>query len=607
MNKNKRISIILVVFVGLIFSLVLAEQKQISAKAEEYLSQGEKLMEQFKLSQARISFRNAIKEDMNFTQAHRSYIDVSLQMGEEIRKELQDEYEAYLRAQPNNPVIYYALGRIYADDEDKEKVFQKAVELDPNYPWGHFGMAYIYINKKEIEKAIACYEKAIELQPNEVDFYSSLARLLSNRHPERYKQVQEIIQQKFPDSYYVALMAYTNVSRIKEESEKIAAFQSYLESYPNGPNAFSALRQVLNFYKKSNLETAEGIARTALSHPMTGVDKRTHSTAYLFLFKEAVESNDSNAIEKITSEIISSECTDPSLYFQIAGQLQKEKSFELAEKFYLKAIEMIKPENVYGTMAHGTFSEEYLAESCAKVSSWYNTDLGKLYLEMNQPKRALAQFNQVELKDPNPEHYFMIAKANNQIGNKEKAYEALVETLGLATNDEAREMLIQLSKELNKDEDIQEIIWNKRHERAKPAADFTLPDIEGNQVSLKDFRGKVVLINFWFPACGPCQMELPHIQKIYDKLKDQGLSVLLIQAAQTKEEGKKFLDDNKYTMTSLFSDGKWAEENYGVTACPTNFFIDGQGRIIFKSSGYSPGAEKDIESQIKELLEFEKK
>jgi peroxiredoxin len=340
---------------------------------------------------------------------------------------------------------------------------------------------------------------------------------------------------------------------------------------------------------------------------MTGVDKRTHSTAYLFQFKGAVESNDSNAIEKITNEIISSECTDPSLYFKIAGQLQKEKSFELAEKFYLKAIELIKPENVYGTMAHGTFSEEYLAESCANVSSWYNTDLGKLYLEMNQPKRALAQFNQVELKDPNPEHYFMIAKANNQIGNKEKAYEALVETLGLATNDEAREMLIQLSKELNKDEDIQEIIWNKRHERAKPAADFTLPDIEGNQVSLKDFRGKVVLINFWFPACGPCQMELPHIQKIYDKLKDQGLSVLLIQAAQTKEEGKKFLDDNKYTMTSLFSDGKWAEENYGVTACPTNFFIDGQGRIIFKSSGYSPGAEKDIESQIKELLEFEKK
>ena len=62
-------------------------------------------------------------------------------------------------------------------------------------------------------------------------------------------------------------------------------------------------------------------------------------------------------------------------------------------------------------------------------------------------------------------------------------------------------------------------------------------------------------------------MELPLIQKIYDKLKDQGLSMLLIQAAQKKEES----------------------------------------RIIFKSSSYSPGAEKDIESQIKELLEMEKK
>lgn len=113
MKKNKSATLFLVLFSFLILSLVMSAQKKVSSKAEEYYSQGEKLREQLKLSQARISFRNALKEDMSFTQAHRSYIDVSLQMGEEIRKELQDEYEAYLRAQPNNPVIYYALGSPY--------------------------------------------------------------------------------------------------------------------------------------------------------------------------------------------------------------------------------------------------------------------------------------------------------------------------------------------------------------------------------------------------------------------------------------------------------------------------------------------------------------
>ena len=604
MNKNISASIIVIIFLLLYFSPVLSKQGEISAKAQEYYGQGEKLLEQFKLDQARDHFKSAIEEDMSFTQAHRSYIDVSLQMGEETRNELQEEYETYRRAQPNNPVIYYALGRIYADDEEKEKAFQKAIGLDPNYPWGHFGMAYIHNKKNEIEKAIACYEKAIELEPNEALFYTSMARLLYNRHPERYKQLQETIRKKFPDNSYVAMMAYSNASRIKEETEKMAAFENYIASYPNGPNAFIALRTILNFYKKSDPGKAEEIAREALSHPMTGSDKRTHRIAYIFLFQHADESNDESAVEKVTSEIIASKNTDPSLYFQIAGQLMKNNRFELAEKFYFKAIEMITPENVYGTMAHGSFSEERLSEYCSDVSNWFRSDLGKLYLQTNQPKKTLAQLTQVKYEEPNPEYYLMLAKAYDQIGNEKKAYESLIETLSLTHNEEASDMLNQSSVHLNNVEATREKIWNKRLERAKPAVDFNLPDMEEELVSLKDFRGKVVLLNFWFPSCGPCQMELPHIQKIHEKYKDQDLKILLIQVAQTKEEGKKFLELNKYTLTSLFSDGKWALDNYGVKSCPTNFFIDRQGRIIFKSTGYKPGREKELESQIRTLLEY---
>jgi len=465
------------------------------------------------------------------------------------------------------------LGRIYSDDEDKEKTFQKAIELDPN----------------------------------EVLFYTSLARLLYKRNPERLKQVQGIVLKKFPDSYDAALMVYSRASRIEDEVEKISAFEHYLKSYPNGPNAFSALSRILNYYKKNSPEKAEKIAREALSHPMKGPDKRSHRAAYLFLFHKAIDSKDKNAMEKITSEILASKSTDPSLYSKIAGQFQKEKRFELAEEFYLKAIEMITPENVYGTMAHGAFSEESLAEYCNEVVNFYRFDLGKLYLEMSQPNKALTQLNQVEFKESNPEYYLYLAKTYNQIGKKEKAYELLIETLSLSVNKEASELLSQLSKQLNKKENPQEQIWQKRLEQAKPAVDFTLPDMEENQVSLKDFKGKVVLINFWYPLCGPCQMELPHIQKIYDKYKDQDFKVLLIQVAQTKEEGKKFLNDHNYTMTSLYSDGKWAKDNYGVEAAPTNFFIDRQGRIVFKRTGYTPGDEKEIESQIVELLELKQK
>ena len=230
--------------------------------------------------------------------------------------------------------------------------------------------------------------------------------------------------------------------------------------------------------------------------------------------------------------------------------------------------------------------------------------MGKLYLEMEEPEKAKAQLERVDLTEPDPDYYYLLAKAFNETGDREKAYELLIDSLSLEPNDSAHEMLVQISEQLNKGGNIEEKIWEKRLERAKPAVDFTLPDTEGNMVSLKDHRGRIVLINFWIPACGPCEMELPHIQKIHDKYKDKGLTVLLIQSAQTMEEGKNFLEGNKYTMISLFTDAGWAEENYGVTSCPTNFFIDRQGRILFKSTGYTPGDEEKIESQIRELLEF---
>jgi peroxiredoxin len=256
-------------------------------------------------------------------------------------------------------------------------------------------------------------------------------------------------------------------------------------------------------------------------------------------------------------------------------------------------------------MAFGLVPEKELAKYCNEISSRNHLELGKLYLETQQHENALAQFNQVKSKDPNPDLYTHKAKAYNQLGNKEKAYDMLIEALGLSADVEAQEMLDQISKQLNVKENAREKIWKKRFDLAKPAAEFTLSDMKGNSVSLKDFRGKVVLINFWYPLCGPCQMELPHIQKIYDKYKDQEFEVLLIQVAQTKEEGKKSLEEHNYTMTSLFSDARWARDNYGVEACPTNFFIDRKGRIIFKSTGYTPGIEKEIEAKIKELIEFD--
>ena len=604
MNRCKIIGILFIGILFLQFHFSFAQLKKDSLSAQSYYQEGEKLWKLRKLEEAKEQFKKAIAADINFTPAHRSYIDLTLGMADESRTELQKEYEALLKAHPNNPVIHYSLGKIYEDDAEKEKAFQKAIDLDPKYPWGYFGMAYIHIQKKEIDKAISCYEKAVELDPNEVLFYVQLASQVRQKDPVRYNQVQELIIEKFPGSWNAGLIQFERASQIADEKERIAAFESYWKSNPDGPNIPIALKQIFSYYEKNNPEKGEKLAREVLAHPMPKDDKRSHSAAYNFLFTKAMNSSEPSQVKKIADEIFNSNNPDPSLYFGIANQFKEKKHYDDTEKFYFKALEKVTPENVYGTMAHGSFPDELLKEYCQEVFNSYSSELGQFYLEANRPQDALTQFNLVKMKEPEPGHYFNLAKAYHQVGEKEKAYEYLIETLSLAAQSEARDLLKQLAKELNKKDDPMQKIWQKRLQGAIPAPNFTLPDLDGNQVSLSSFRGKVVLLNFWFPACGPCQMEFPHLQKLHEKYQDQGLKILLVQVAQSKEDGKKFLSSKNYTMQSLYADSKWAQNNYGVIAAPSNFFIDRTGRIIFKSTGYTPGKEKEIEAQVLELLEF---
>jgi len=496
MNRFKIIRKLIVGFLLLYFSLSFAQLKQDLSTAKKYYDEGEKLWEQNKLDEARQQFKKAIAADINFTPAHRSYIDLSLRMDEEFRFELQQEYKAYLKTQPNNPVIHYALGKIYKDDADKEGAFQKAIDLDPQYPWGYFGMAYIHIQKKETDKAIVCYEKAIELKPDEILFYSQLAGQLRRKDPDRYNQVQDQILEKFPTSFNAQLIQFQRANKITDEKERIAAFEAYWKSNPDGPNISIALGHIFNYYQKNDSESGETLAREVLSHPMPADEKRSHSTAYNFLFTRAINSENSSQVGKIADEIFNSNNPDPSLYFGIGRQFKQKKQFDDAEKFYLKAIEKITPENVYGTLAHGSFSDDRLKDYCQNVFNWYRSKLGELYLEMDRPRDALAQFDQVELKEPDANHFLYLAKTYNQISDKEKAYEYFIETLSLASNLEARYLLKQVANDLNKKEDPFQIIWKKRLAGAQPAPAFTLPDLDRNQVSLSSFRGKVVLLNF---------------------------------------------------------------------------------------------------------------
>ena len=140
-------------------------------------------------------------------------------------------------------------------------------------------------------------------------------------------------------------------------------------------------------------------------------------------------------------------------------------------------------------------------------------------------------------------------------------------------------------------------------EKSPFAPDFTLVDQNGNEHTLSDYRGKVVFLNFWQTWCGPCQMEIPHIQKIYEEyLEDEDVVILSVNN-EDKEEVQEFMKSFGMSYPTLFDESGQVFRTYGVRSFPTTYMIDRSGEVY----GLVRGAlsEEDIRYMIEETKKAE--
>jgi len=136
--------------------------------------------------------------------------------------------------------------------------------------------------------------------------------------------------------------------------------------------------------------------------------------------------------------------------------------------------------------------------------------------------------------------------------------------------------------------------------------DFTFKNLNGEPVSLSDFRGKVVFVNFWATWCPPCRQEIPAFIKLYDKHRDKGFEILgLATDVQGKEVVEPFVKDMGITYPVLLAlDSKKITDVFGIIkGIPTTFVIDENGEIYKKYVGYM-GEQQDryFEEDIQTLL-----
>ena len=141
------------------------------------------------------------------------------------------------------------------------------------------------------------------------------------------------------------------------------------------------------------------------------------------------------------------------------------------------------------------------------------------------------------------------------------------------------------------------------------APTFSLRDINGKQHALEDYKGEVVLLNFWATWCGPCQSEMPHLQKLQDEVGEQGFKVLSISIDESKDisKVKPIIKRNRYTFTVLLDrDTKVVSLYNPDLTLPYNALIDHNGDIIWTKLSYAPGEEVELRNKVLEALELKK-
>jgi len=127
--------------------------------------------------------------------------------------------------------------------------------------------------------------------------------------------------------------------------------------------------------------------------------------------------------------------------------------------------------------------------------------------------------------------------------------------------------------------------------------------IDGKKVSLDDYKGKVVLLDFWYPTCSPCLGAMPYLQALWTKYKDSGLVFFGVNGMEPQGDFvMPLVTSKKWGMVPLKSTDAWCRDTYQVLGYPSTFLIGADGRVYFRPDFFDSRDYETGEMQVEALL-----
>jgi peroxiredoxin len=135
-----------------------------------------------------------------------------------------------------------------------------------------------------------------------------------------------------------------------------------------------------------------------------------------------------------------------------------------------------------------------------------------------------------------------------------------------------------------------------------PAPQFQLASIAGKPISLSQYKGQVVMINFWASWCVSCRQEMPVLEKLYSKYKPMGFTLIGVNVEPDSALGTNWLKSTPVTFPILFDTKSEVSKLYSVPGMPSTVIVDRKGNLRWMHVGYKPGEENEYLDQVRALV-----
>lgn len=512
---------------------------------------------------------------------------VKLKSGETTDNNDGEGYIIQMKDDKGNPLpeavaglagAYVNWGRNADLELDRElaiKMYQQAFDQKPELKFDNLKNYFIALDREKKTDAYGEIKSILDQVAQKEDLSEDDLVLLSTWYgtigeTETAKKFEDIILEKYPAGDFVQNQMYRKIYEEKDINKKKEMVKEFDEKFPNSEYLENVYDLVANQYRT---EKKFQLAADFI--------KENSSKVSLYRFYAVANS-------------ILDEDGDPKLALEIS-QIGKdralaevknpkgEKPKSMTEEEWKENFQWYTGMNLFAfgkslmKLDRASDAVEPLSEA-VKYTEGETQEVNELYIE------SLAATENYKKLQSEAEKF--IVNGNGSEAIKENLKAAYTNTNG--SEEGFEEYLSKFEAEAEKElkAKLEKEMINE------PAPQFTLTDLNGNKISLADYKGKTVIIDFWATWCGPCRMSFPGMAKSIEKLGDgENVKFFFVNSWERVDDkeanAKKFIEDNNYPFQVLMDTENKVIESFKVSGIPTKFIIGPDGNIRFKSVGYA--------------------